>query len=167
MTTSFLATSMNRTNSPKSYFSFEHTFHVYSYVQQQNCNEQLMISLPGHVNGASNSTKLNLRISVAPTKRLISDQFFLMALGYHLPLQQSTSEWLDAKPRWKVHTRRNKGKCKSNSEKCTGRSDADPDCQCTISCSYINKCCDQYGHMVTSCGDVRKKQYRHNTAVSE
>jgi hypothetical protein len=51
----------------------------------------------------------------------------------------------------------NKGNCKSNCEKYTGCSDAEPDCQCTISCSYINKCCDQYGHMVFSHGDVRWK----------
>jgi hypothetical protein len=35
--------------------------------------------------------------------------------------------------------------------------DADPNCQCTISCSYINKCCYQYGHMVSNYGDVQKK----------
>jgi hypothetical protein len=60
--------------------------------QQQNCNEQLMILPPGHVNGASNSMKLNLHISVSTTKILISDQFFLMALGYHLSIQQSALE---------------------------------------------------------------------------
>jgi hypothetical protein len=61
--------------------------------QQQTCNEQLMIPPPGHVNGPSNSIKLNLRISISPTKRLISDQFFLMGLGNHRPIQQSTLEW--------------------------------------------------------------------------
>jgi hypothetical protein len=49
--------------------------------QQQNCNEQLMIPSPGHVNGTLNSMKLNLHIPISPTKGLISDQFFLMALG--------------------------------------------------------------------------------------
>jgi hypothetical protein len=47
--------------------------------------------------------------------------------------------------------------CKSNCKKCTGSLDADPNCQCTISCSYINKCCDQYGQMVSNYGDVQKK----------
>jgi hypothetical protein len=59
---------------------------THSMNQQQNCNEQLMISPLGHVNEASNSMKLNQRISSSPTKRLISDQFFLMALGYRLPI---------------------------------------------------------------------------------
>jgi hypothetical protein len=30
-------------------------------------------------------------------------------------------------------------------------------CQCTISCSYISKFCDQYGHMVSNYGEVPKK----------
>jgi hypothetical protein len=53
--------------------------------------------------------------------------------------------------------RRNKRNCKSNSKKCTGCSDADPNCQRTISCSYINMCCDQYGHTVSNYGEVQKK----------
>jgi hypothetical protein len=86
---------------------------THSMNQQQNCNERLMISPPGHVNGASNSMKLNLHISVSPTKRLISDQFFLMALGYHLPIQQCTSEWhLMPSSNGRRTSRRNKRNCK-------------------------------------------------------
>jgi hypothetical protein len=55
-------------------------------------------------------------------------------------------------------SRRNIGNCKPNSEKSTGCSAADPNCHCTISCSYINKCCDHYGHMVSNYGDVWKKK---------
>jgi hypothetical protein len=82
-----------------------------------------------------------------------------MALGYPLQIQQSTSEWhFMPSSVGRCTSKRNKGDCKSNSEKCTDCSDADPNCQCTISCSYINKCCDQYGHMMSHYGDVRKKK---------
>jgi hypothetical protein len=89
---------------------------------------------------------------------LISDHFFLMALRYHMPIQQSISEWhLMPSSVGRSTSRRNKVKWKWNFEKCTGCSDADPNCQCTISCPYINKCCDQYGHMVSNYGDTYKK----------
>jgi hypothetical protein len=52
--------------------------------------------------GASNSMELNRRISISPTKRLISDQF-LMVLGYRRPIQQYLGMTLDAKLRWKAH----------------------------------------------------------------
>jgi hypothetical protein len=136
--------------------------------QHQNCNEQLIISPPGHVNSALNSMERNLRISISPSKILIRDQFFLKALGYHLPIQQSTSEWsLMPSSDGRSTSRRNKGNCKSNSEKCTGCSEADPNCQCTIICSYINSAATSIDIIVSNCGDVRKKQYQHNTTVSE
>jgi hypothetical protein len=77
---------------------------THSMNQQQNCNEQLMISPRGHLNCASNPMKLNLHISVSPTKRLSSDQLFLMA---------NTAKYLgitlDAKLRLKAHIKRKQG----------------------------------------------------------
>jgi hypothetical protein len=88
------------------------------------------------------------------------DQRSILLNGVRIPVANIANYLgmtLDAQLRWKAHVKKKEGNCKSNSEKCTGRSDVDPDCQCTISCSYINKCCDQYGHMVSNYGDVRKK----------
>jgi hypothetical protein len=106
------------------------------------------------VNGASNSMKLNLYIY----------QFHQRSVplnGVRIP-PANTAKYLgmtlDAKLRWKAHIKK-KHQELQNSEKCTGCSNADPNCQCTISCPYRTKCCDQYGHMVPNCGDVLKKRY--------
>jgi hypothetical protein len=112
----------------------------------------LMISSPGHPHGASNSMKLNLRQKI--------DQRSILLKGVRIT-PANTANYLgmtlDAGLSWKARITKKQGNCKSNSEKCTGCSDADPNCQYTVSCSYINKCCDQYGYMVSNYGDVQKK----------
>jgi hypothetical protein len=115
---------------------------------------------PGHINDTSNSMKLNLYVYQFQQPKI--DQRSVLLNGIRITPANTAkyhgmSFHLMPSSTGRRKSRRNKGNRKSNSKKCTGCSDADPDCQCTISCCYINKCFDQYGHTVPNYGDMRKK----------
>ena len=124
---------------------------------QQNIKEHLIILSHEHENGELNSMKQNQRTLISPNKQIEERTILLNGLRIKpANTQRSTSEWhlmlsYDGKPtsRWK------KRNCNTNFEKCSGCSE-DPICHYPISYYFINKYCDQYGHMVSNYGDVRK-----------
>jgi hypothetical protein len=98
------------------------------------------------------------------------DQRSILLNGVRIPpvnIAMCLGITLDAKLRWKAHIKKKQEELQIKFRKMYWCSDADLNCKCTISCFYLNNSCDQYGQTVSNCGDVQKKQNRHNATVSE